>query len=75
MENFGNCILKSQHCTKSTFYAINNVKGITLIALIVTIIVLLVLAGITIANITGGDNTIDKAQDAKSQHEKSDIKP
>ena len=35
-------------------------KGITLVALIVTIIVLLILSGITIANITGGDTTIDK---------------
>lgn len=48
-------------------------KGITLVALIVTIIVLLILSGITIANINGGDSTIDKAQDAKTNHEKSDI--
>ena len=48
-------------------------KGITLVALIVTIIVLLILSGITIANITGGDSTIDKAQDAKIKQEKSDI--
>lgn len=62
------------HCTKSTFYAIKEPRGITLIALIVTIVVLLILAGITVTSITGGDNTIEKANEAKNQHEKSDIK-
>ena len=36
----------------------NEVKGITLIALIVTIIVLLILAGITVATLTG-DNRLN----------------
>ena len=39
--------------------------GITLIMLIVTIIVLLILSGITISAITGGESTIDKASQAK----------
>ena len=57
----------NKHCTKSTFYAMFEARGITLIALIITIVVLLVLAGITVANITGGDSVIDKAEQAKSE--------
>ena len=44
-------------------------KGITLIALIVTIIVLIILAGITIATLTGEDGIINNANDAKEQTE------
>lgn len=44
-------------------------KGITLIALIVTIVVLLILAGITIASITGNNAPIDKAGQAKNATE------
>ena len=33
-------------------------KGITLIALIITIIVLLILAGVTISQITGSENAM-----------------
>ncbi len=40
-------------------------KGITLIALIVTIIVLLILAGVTIATLTGDSGVITKAEEAK----------
>ncbi|MBR0351464.1 MAG: hypothetical protein IJH76_06595 [Clostridia bacterium] len=43
--------------------------GITLIALIVTIVVLLILAGITIASITGNNAPIDKAGQAKNETE------
>lgn len=42
-----------------------NQKGITLIALIITIIVLLILAGITIALITSRDSAPDKAAQSK----------
>ena len=45
-------------------------KGITLIALIITIIVLLILAGVTISAITGNESVMEKAQQAK---EKTDI--
>ena len=48
-------------------------KGITLIALIVTIIVLLILAGITIGAITGDNGIINQAQSAKTENERSDI--
>ncbi|MBR3002956.1 MAG: hypothetical protein IKF38_05310 [Clostridia bacterium] len=44
-------------------------KGITLIALVVTIIVLLILAGVTISMITGGEGVIEKAANAKEQSE------
>ena len=39
-------------------------KGITLIALVITIIVLLILAGITIAMLTGKNGILNKATDA-----------
>lgn len=42
-----------------------NNKGITLIALVVTIIVLLILAGISIGAITGNNGIINQAQNAK----------
>lgn len=45
-------------------------KGITLVALVVTIIVLLILAGVTIALVLGQNGIIGKAQTAnKSQEE------
>ena len=44
-------------------------RGITLVTLIVTIIVLLILAGITINAIVNGDGTIEKAGEAKSNTE------
>ena len=46
-----------------------HIKGITLIALIITIIVLLILAGVTIGAITGQNGTIIQANDAKVQTE------
>jgi len=42
-----------------------NSNGITLVALIVTIIVLLILAGISIATLTGENGTVNNAQKAK----------
>lgn len=44
-------------------------KGITLIALVVTIIVLLILAGVTIATLTGDNGVLTRANDAKTQTE------
>ena len=49
----------------------NNAKGITLIALIITIIVLLVLAGVTIAMLTGENGIINKAMQAKIRTEEA----
>ena len=41
-----------------------NNKGITLIALVITIIVLLILAGISIAMLTGENGLLNKASGA-----------
>lgn len=43
--------------------------GITLIALVITIIILLILAGIAIANIGGENSLINKSKKAKREHE------
>ena len=44
-----------------------NNKGITLIALVVTIIVLLILAGVSIAMLTGQNGILTNAQKAKNE--------
>ena len=44
-------------------------KGITLIALIVTIVVLLILAGVTINAITGSESAMEKATEAREKNE------
>ena len=49
-------------------------KGITLIALVITIIVLLILAGVTIATLTGDNGILTKAQNAKTQNDKVTVK-
>lgn len=46
-------------------------KGITLIALVITIIVLLILAGVTIATLTGDNGLLQKATTAKQDNEDS----
>ena len=47
----------------------NNVKGITLIALVITIIVLLILAGVSIAMLTGENGILTQAKKAKADTE------
>ncbi len=51
---------------KSTF---KMKKGITLIALVVTIIVLLILAGVSISMLTGQNGILNRAQEAKEKTE------
>ena len=46
-------------------------RGVTLIALVITIIVLLILAGVTIAMLTGENGIISKAMQAKTKTEDS----
>ncbi len=46
-------------------------KGITLIALVITIIVLLILAGVSIATLTGDNGILTKAQTAKEETQKA----
>lgn len=48
-------------------------KGITLIALVITIIVLIILAGISINALTGNNGIIKEANDAKSSTERARI--
>lgn len=49
-----------------------NQKGITLIALVITIIVLLILAGVSIAMLTGENGILTKAVDAGDKTKLSD---
>ena len=48
-------------------------KGITLIALVITIIVLLILAGVSIATLTGENGILTQASNAKAQNVKSEV--
>ena len=50
---------------------LNSQKAITLIALAVTIIVLLILAGVTIATLTGDNGILTRAEDAKNKTEQA----
>ena len=49
----------------------DNKKGITLIALIITVIVLLILAGVTISMVVGDNGVLKQAQNAKIKTEKA----
>ena len=46
-------------------------NGITIIALTITIIVILILAGVTIVTLTGDDGLLQKAQTAKGENEEA----
>lgn len=49
-------------------------KGITLIALVVTIVVLLILAGVSIATLFGDNGILNRANDSRSQSDIEDVK-
>ena len=49
-------------------------KGITLIALVITIIVLIILAGVSIATLTGDNGILTQASDAKIMTEIAEVK-
>ena len=53
---------------------IKSTKGITLIALVITIIILLILAGITLNNLLNQDGIINKANYASEEAEKESLK-
>ena len=55
---------------KSRSKNLSKQKGITLIALVVTIVVLLILAGTAIAMLTGDDGIIKNAQLGKEDNDK-----
>ena len=48
--------------------------GITLIALVVTIIVLIILAGVSISMIVGDNGIITQAENAKKETQKAEVK-
>ena len=50
-----------------------NNKGITLIALVITIIVLLILAGVSIAMLTGQNGILNQATQAKDDTAKAEV--
>ena len=52
---------------------IKQTEGITLIALVITIIVLLILAGVTIATLTGENGILTRASDAAERTERANI--
>ena len=51
-----------------------NSEGITLIALVITIVILLILAGITIAALTGDNGILTRAKEAKEKTEQAQKK-
>ena len=53
---------------------LKNQKGITLIALVITIIVLLILAGVSIAMLTGKNGILTQANNAKTETSKAEVK-
>ena len=48
-------------------------KGITLIALVITIIILLILASVTVATLTGDNGIITKAMEARQKTEEAEL--
>ena len=50
---------------------LNSSKGITLIALVVTIIILIILSGISISMLTGQNGILTRAAEAKEKTEKA----
>ncbi|MBR3163392.1 MAG: hypothetical protein IKF17_04780, partial [Clostridia bacterium] len=48
-------------------------NGITLIALVITIIVLLILAGITIASLTGENGILSRASESRDSQNKAQV--
>lgn len=57
---------------RSKKYLIKKSKGITLIALVITIIVLLILAGVTIATLTGDNGILTQSGKAEEQTKEAD---
>ena len=63
--------MKEKHKTKNYF---KKTRGITLIALVVTIIVLLILAGISISMLTGNNGILNRAAEAKEKNSIAQLK-
>lgn len=67
-------IVNSQDGGIQKMRKIKETKGITLISLVITIIVLLLLAGVTIATLTGENGILTRASKAKTETEIASIK-
>lgn len=65
-----------EHRRKSKMYSDENfaISGITLIALVITIIILLILAGVSLSLVTGSDGILSKAEKAEEVTNDSAIK-
>ena len=66
-----NCIANKNSIEEKEIYCKSD-RAITLIALVVTIIVLLILAGVTINSVVGSDGVIKKSKVAVNQYKKSE---
>ena len=64
-------IIKISRSKKIIKNEIKNQKGITLLVLVITIVVLLILAGVTIATLTGENGILTRAQEAKEKTEEA----
>mgnify|MGYP006863031625 CR=1 len=62
-----------QKCNEKNFRRRENNIGITLISLVITIIVLLILAGVTIAALNGDNGILKRASSAKDITQKQGI--
>ena len=60
--------LKIDRINKTPKILVKETKGITLIALVITIVVLLILAGVVIATLNGNDNIIKNANTAVGKY-------
>ena len=68
-----NVLLKEKQNERIPRNKVKTKNGITLIALVITIIVLLILAGVSIAMLTGQNGILTQAQKAKSETERAEI--
>ena len=59
---------------KGFFREVKKEKGITLVALVVTIVILIILAGITIASLTGDNGLLGKVGETKEQTDLAGIR-
>ena len=64
-------IIKISRSKKIIKNEIKNQKGITLLVLVITIVVLLILAGVTIATLNGENGILTRAQEAKEKTEEA----
>lgn len=67
-------MMKKQKSKINRKEKIKQEKAITLIALVITIIVLLILAGVAIATLVGENGILTKAKEASNEYKESEIK-